>query len=122
MVSVRTRVAATKATPKTIDRAVRARRSRWARKPAMVAFHTGLLQALHAVEDRIGRGPGHLVHHPAVAEEHHPVGVRRGPRVVGHHHDRLAELVYGLAKEAQKFGAGPGVKIPGGFVREHDFG
>ena len=34
-----------------------------------------------------------LVDDPAVGEEDHPVGVGRGHRVVGDHHDGLAELV-----------------------------
>ena len=35
-------------------------------------------------------GLAHLVDDPAVGEEHDAVGVRRGDRVVGDHHDRLA--------------------------------
>ena len=46
---------------------------------------------------------------PAVDEEHHPVGVRRRHRVVGDHHDGLAELV-----DAARAAA----RAPRGAVRE----
>ena len=41
-------------------------------------------------------GSVELVDDAAVGEEHDPVGVRGRDRVVGDHHDRLAELVDGL--------------------------
>ena len=44
-------------------------------------------------------GSLHLVDDAAVGEEHDPVGVAGGDRVVGDHDDRLAELVDGLAHE-----------------------
>ena len=54
-----------------------------------------LSEALHAVEDAVGGRVEHLVDDPAVGEEHGAVGVRGGDRVVGDHHDRLAELAHG---------------------------
>ena len=47
---------------------------------------------LHAVEHRVGGRVGHLVDDATVGEEHDAVGVAGGHRVVGDHHDRLAEL------------------------------
>ena len=56
--------------------------------------------ARHAARARArGVGLAHLVDDPAVGEEHDPVGVRGGDRVVGDHHDRLAELVDRAAQE-----------------------
>ena len=43
----------------------------------------GHVEALHPVEHRVGGGVVHLVDDVAVGEEHDPVGVRGGGRVVG---------------------------------------
>ena len=48
------------------------------------------------------------------------VGVRRRDRVVGHHHDGLAELVDAAAQEAEHLGAAGGVEVAGGLVGEDD--
>ena len=51
-----------------------------------------------------------------------PVGVRGGDRVVGDHHDGLAELVDGLAHEVEDLGAGLRVEVAGRLVGEDDVG
>ena len=43
----------------------------------------------------------HLVDDAAVGEEDHPVGVGGGRRVVGDHHDGLAELAHGRRMNAR---------------------
>ena len=53
------------------------------------------------VEHRVGGGVVHLVDDPAVGQEHDAVGVGGGDRVVGDHHDGLAEVVDGRAHEAR---------------------
>ena len=82
--------------------------------------HQASPEALHAVEDLLGGGLGQLVDDLAVGEEQHPVGVGRGHRVVGDHHDGLAEVGHGLAHEAEDLGAGPRVEVAGGLVGEDD--
>ena len=63
-----------------------------------------------------------LVDHQAVGEEDHAVAVRRGDRVVGDHHDRLAEVVHAAPQERQHLGARRAVQVAGGLVREDDRG
>ena len=67
-------------------------------------------------------GSYELVDDLAVGEEHRTVGVRRGHRVVGDHHDRLAELAHGLTHEVEDLGARAGVEVAGGLVGEDDLG
>ena len=67
---------------------------------------------------RCGAGRVHLVDDPAVGEEQHDVGVRRRDRVVGDHHDRLAEPVDRVAHEAEDLGARSRVEVAGGLVGE----
>jgi hypothetical protein len=57
-----------------------------------------------------------------VGEEHDAVGVACGVRVVGDHHDGLAEVVDGSAHEGEDLVAGGRVEVPGRFVGEHDPG
>src|SRR6266508_3434295 len=92
--------------------------------PLVVEFHMARSapELLHQVEDLVGGGVGHLVDDLAVLEEQHVVGVGGGARVVGHHHDRLAELVDRAPQEAEQLGAGVGVEVAGGLVGEHDRG
>ena len=54
------------------------------------------------------------------ARNTHGVGVGGGDRVVGDHHDGLAQLVDGAAQEAEDLGAGAGVEVAGGLVGEDD--
>ena len=76
----------------------------------------GLQQLVHVLDVRRGR----VVHDPAVAQHDHAVADRRGVGVVGDHHDRLVELVDGLAKEVEHLGAGAGVEVAGRLVGEDD--
>ena len=62
-------------------------------------------ERLHAVENRVRRRLGHLVHDPPVGEEHHAVGATRRGRLVRDHHDGLAELVRGTPHEGQELDA-----------------
>ena len=57
-----------------------------------------------------------------VGEEDDAVRVAGGDRVVGDHHDRLAEVVDGLAHELEDLGARLRVEVPGGLVGEDDLG
>ena len=68
-----------------------------------------------------GRGE-QLVDDLAVVEEHDPIGVRRGVRIVGDHHDRLPVLADGAAHEVEDLGAGPGVEVAGRLVGEDHVG
>src|SRR5262245_36838625 len=109
-VSVRMKLPATNATPRTTASDVRARRTLWARSPFRVARHMGSApQALHPVEHSVGGRPVHLVHDLAVGQEHDPVGEARGVRVVGDHHDGLAEVGHRLAEEPEQLG--PGLRV-----------
>ena len=64
-----------------------------------------LSEGLHALEHAVGGGSGHQVDDVAVGEEHDLVGVARRVRVVGDHHDGLAERVDCVAHEAEDVGA-----------------
>src|SRR5580693_7458799 len=91
-VSVRTNVPEMNVTPSTMASAVSPSLSLWASRPLMVTFHMSGPQGPHPLQDRVGRGLAQLAHHGAVVQEDDPVRIRGAPRVVGHHHDRLAEL------------------------------
>ena len=69
-----------------------------------------------------GVGAMDLVDDAAVGEEDDPVGVAGRHRVVGHHHDGLAELAHGLPHEREDLGAGAAVEVPGRLVGEDDLG
>ena len=56
----------------------------------------------------------------AVGEEHDPVGVGGGHRIVGDHHDGLSHLADRLAHERQDLGARTGVEVAGRLVGEDD--
>src|SRR5580658_6734556 len=91
-VSVRTNVPEMKVTPSTMASAVSASRSLWASRPLIVTFHMSGPQGPHPLQDGVGGGLLELPHHLAVGQEDDPVRIRGPARVVGHHHDRLAEL------------------------------
>src|SRR5690606_21329448 len=74
------------------------------------------LQGEQAVGDGLGGGGVQLVGEAPVAQEHHPVGVGGGDRVVGDHDDGLAQFAGGFAEEGQDLGAGAGVEVAGGLV------
>ena len=65
-------------------------------------------------------GLKHLVDDAAVPEEHHPIGIDRGRRIVGDHHDGLPEVRHGPAQESQDLTAGAGIQVAGWFVGKHD--
>src|SRR5215510_6022276 len=102
-----------------------ASRTQWLRRPAdrvrsMSVTPQGRVEGGHLVQDALR---GRLVEpagDPAVGEEHDPVGVAGGHRVMGDHDDRLAELTHAAAEQVQYLGTGLGVEIPGGLVREDD--
>ena len=62
----------------------------------------------------------HAVDDLAVGEEQHLIGVARGDRVVGHHHDGLTEPRHRVAEEREDLRAGPAVEVAGGLVAEDD--
>jgi hypothetical protein len=74
------------------------------------------IEPLHPLEHKVRGGLAKLVHDPAVGEEDDPVGVARGHRVVGHHHDGLPELVHGAAQELQHLQAGHRVEVAGRLI------
>src|SRR3954449_4491954 len=107
-------VPARKATPSAIDAVVRTRSTLCATMPRRVA--TNMVagpQALHVVENGVGRGLGdlgvalaaggagralgHLVDDLAVGEEEHAVRVAGGDRIVRDHDNGLTEVLDGLA-------------------------
>src|SRR6056297_172274 len=85
------------------------------RVPALMS-----VPVLEVVDDLVGRRFDHLTVDLAVADEDDPVGVRGGDRVMGDHHDRLAEVVDGRPHERQDLGTGHRVEVAGGFVGEDD--
>src|SRR4051794_31504243 len=82
--------------------------------------NTSLPEALHAVEHPLGGGLGHLVDDPPVGQEDDAVGVARRDRIVGDHHDRLAELAHGAAHEVEDLRTGPAVEVARRLVGEDD--
>ena len=61
-----------------------------------------------------------VVHDPPVGEHQQPVGEGGGVGVVGDHHDRLAEVVDGMAQQVEHVAGGFRVEVARGLVREHD--
>src|SRR6478752_10341834 len=136
-VSVKINVPATNATPRTIANALIPIRSLWAKRLFRVARSTSghrvcdgnradgpalmlRIEALHPVEDPIGGRLGHLVHDLPVGQEQHAVRVSGGGRVVGDHHDGLAELPYRPPEETEHLRAGNRIEVSGRFVGEDD--
>src|SRR5690242_10006450 len=126
MVSVSTNVPDTNATPRITATPVSRKRTFLAQMPLRVTFHmvwipAGLrAQALHLVEHRVGVRRLELVDDGAVGEEHDAVGVSRCDRVVGDHHDGLAEVVDRLAHEGEDLRTRARVEVAGGLVGEDD--
>src|SRR5262245_53209922 len=123
--SVRTNAPTTNATPSVTETRVSAKRSLWPRRLLSVMRTMGgrtsrAAEALHLVEHRVGARIAHLVEDAAVDQEHHTVRARRGAGVVGHHHDRLAELVDRGLHEVEDLASGAAVEVPGGLVGEDD--
>src|ERR1700722_2700370 len=121
-VSVSTRLPEMKVTPRMMAKAVRARRSLWARSPLMVTFHMSGPEFLHALEHRVGRGREEVTHHLAVGEEDHPVCVGGAAWVVRHHDNRLAELAHRSAQEVEHLCRRIRVQVAGGLVGEDEVG
>src|SRR4051812_34606946 len=96
MVSVRTRLPAMKATPRSTAKLVVRTRSFRCRSPAMVVLSIGALLAelLEPVEHPLGGRVLHLVDDPSVVQEDHAAGVGGRHRVVRHHHDGLPQLLH----------------------------
>src|SRR5580692_5296459 len=92
-VSVSTKLPEMNVTPSTMASEVSASRSLWASKPLMVTLRISGAQTAHTLEDRAGRRAIQFADQFPVGQEQDPVGIRRACRVVGHHHDRLAQLV-----------------------------
>src|SRR4051794_23303958 len=123
MVSVRMNVPETRVTASATASAVPRSRVPCVSAPARSRRMVGsAAQLLHVVDRPLGGRLEHLVHHLAVGQEDDPVRVGGGHRVVGHHHDGLAEGVDRLAHEGEQLGAGLGVQVAGGLVGEDDFG
>src|SRR3954470_15266490 len=122
-VSFRTRVATTKPTAMTIARVEATSRAACARMLASVTARIGSgPQPAQRVDDRVGGGLVDLTGDPAVGQQHHAVGVGRGPRVVGDHDDGLPGLPDAGAQQAQHLSAGRGVQVAGRLVGEDDVG
>ncbi len=67
-----------------------------------------------------GVGIGHVVDDATVGEEQGAVGVGRGLRIVGDHHDRLAHLPHRGAHEGEDLATGPRVEVARRLIREDD--
>src|SRR5687767_13653739 len=92
MVALRIIVPLMKATPRTTARPVARRRSLWAARLRSAVRNISVSKGLPAVQDPLGGGFGHLVHDPAVGQEHDAVRVGGRAGVVGDHDDRLAQV------------------------------
>src|SRR4051812_5929810 len=88
--------------------------------PSVREVHRGGLQCGQVLQHLLAVGTGQLVDHAAVGEEDDAVAVRRRHRVMGHHHDRLAELVDAAAQERQHLSGRRAVEVAGRLVREDD--
>src|SRR4051794_24088326 len=97
IVSVRTYEPATNATPITTARVVATARALRAQR----LLRARLVNLLHQLDHLVGGAGSAVVDDAAVAEGDQAVGVGRSGGIVGHHDHRLAELVDGLAQQAQ---------------------
>src|SRR6266540_1391237 len=120
-VSESTSVPDRNATPSSTARNVPVSRRLWLHRPLRltVSMVSSLPERLDAVEHLLGRGLGHAADDAAVRQKQHGVGVAGRHRVVGDHHDRLAELRGGAAHEGEHLRAGAGVEVAGRLVGEH---
>src|SRR3974377_401128 len=89
-VSVSTNVPEMNVTPSTMASAVSASRSLWASRPLIVTCHMSGAQRPHPLQDRVCGRLQEVTHHGSVGQEDDPVRICCAPRVVRHHHDRLA--------------------------------
>ena len=117
----------TNATPSTIANVLISRRTLRASRLFQAARNTRQSLAStavghpgHHLEDLLAVGVAHLVDDLAVGEEDDAVGVRRGDRVVGDHHDRLAVVVDAAPQQLEHLRAGAGVEVAGRLVGEDD--
>src|SRR3954453_1509831 len=107
-----------------IDTAVSASRSLRASAPFSASRNISALparwrvEALHARQDRLGRGVVEVVDDLPVGEEQSPIGVRRSDRVVSDDDDRLVVLVHAAAKEVENLAARPRVEVAGWLIGE----
>ena len=109
-VSENIRIPVTNATPSTIAKVLSSSRTRRASRllrEARIMRSDVVMAASRAigVEDLLAGGAAQLVDDAAVGEEEHPVGPRRGDRVVGDHHDGLAVVVDAAAQQLEHLGA-----------------
>ena len=118
-VSVKIRVPLTNATPSTIANVLISSRSLRPSRLLSAALIMRRGHPGHDLEHLLLAGLAHLVDDPAVGEEHHPVGVRRRHRVVGHHHHGLPVVVDAAPQQLEHLGAGAGVEVAGRLVGEH---
>ena len=72
-----------------------------ARRSPRTTTRAHQLERLHQVEHAVDVERRAVVDDAPVGEHHEPVGVRRGVRVVGHHHDGLTEFVDGAGAAAR---------------------
>ena len=119
IVSVRTYVPETIATPRMIANAVRSARSL---RPARPFSETRITssQVVDHVEDLRRLAACALVGDQPVAQEEDPPGDRGGRGVVGDHHRRLPVVLGRRAEELEDLVARGRVEVPGRLVREHD--
>src|SRR4051794_14963087 len=115
---------ATKATPRTIAKALSSSRSLRATRLRHVTLSIGSGSAAragarssvagelrHAFEDELRVRVVQLPDDAPVGEEDDPVGVARGDGVVRDHHHRLAELVDGALQQREHLRAGAAVEV-----------
>ena len=127
-VSIRVAKAPIMAAPRKTDRnvamkAVARCRSDAQGQPGHDAASDGeLVEVGHLAGHGVGGGLVHPAGDPAVDQEDHRVGVRRRDRVVGDHHDGLAEGVDAVAQQGEHVAGGRGVEGAGRLVGEHDGG
>src|SRR5579859_2428118 len=119
-VSVRTYVPEMNVTPRTIASAVSTSRSLCASSPLRVTLRTSASQRAHALKHRVGGGLVEFPHDGAVRKEDDPVRVGGAARIVGDHHDRLADFPHRLLQECQQARGGVGVQVARGLVSEDD--
>ena len=119
IVSVRTNVPLTIATPITTANAVSSARTL---RPGEALQRDGDHRRGHRLqrlEDLVRARAAEVADDVAVGEEQHAVGDRRGVRVVRDHHGRLAERVDRVAQQREDLAAGGRVQVARRLVGEH---
>src|SRR5262245_306592 len=117
IVSVKTSVPTTKATPMTTAKPVSTERSLRVSSPRSASLDTSG-HRLHQVEHARGVAAVAVVDDLAVVEHDEAAGHRGGHRLVRDHDHRLAELVDGAAQQAEHLLGGVRVQIAGRLVGE----